>query len=405
MITVQPNILSVTQVNTYIKSVIDGDINLSSIIIVGEISNFTNHYRTGHFYFTLKDETSSLKAVMFRNANMRLGFLPENGMKVICFGRVSVYERDGQYQLYVEDIQPDGVGSLKVRYEQLKTKLEKEGLFDPEHKKSLPERPTRIGVVTSPTGAALQDIINVISRRFPLCEIVLSPAEVQGENAPSSLKKALKKLDELNYVELIIIARGGGSIEDLWAFNNEELSRAVFKASTPVISAVGHETDFTICDFVADLRAPTPSAAAEIAVPDINDEIAYVNALRSFSKETVLSKIDDYRNRVRELSSTPCFYSRKTIVESYNSKVSELKNSLDRQYSKTIEDNFCKALSLYSKLDVLDPLKVLIRGYSIVLKDGKSVNSVQDVAQGSDIDIRMSDGNMKCKVLETEMLK
>lgn len=405
MITVQPNILSVSQVNTYIKSVIDSDLNLSSVIIVGEVSNFTNHYRTGHFYFTLKDETSSLKAVMFKSSNIRLRFLPENGMKVICFGRISVYDRDGQYQLYVEDMQPDGVGALNVRFEQLKSKLDKEGLFSSENKKPLPHRPSKIGVVTSPTGAALQDIINVISRRYPLCEIVLAPVEVQGDNAASSMVKALKTLENQNYVDLIIIGRGGGSIEDLWAFNDEALARTIFSISIPTISAVGHETDFTICDFVADCRAPTPSAAAEIAVPDIFDDVAYVKRLRQYIEDTVSNMIQSKRTIVESLRSRPCFHSQNMILESLYKKVESFKFILDRNYSQKIEDSLSKVKTLYSKLDALNPLNVLLRGYSIVQKDNKSINSVEQIDLNDNVDVLMTDGKLKCKVLETEKVK
>ena len=402
MITVSPNILSVSQVNTYLKSIIDGDINLSSVIVIGEISNFTNHYRTGHYYFTLKDENASLKAVMFRTSNQRLRFMPESGMKVICFGRISVYERDGMYQLYVEDMQPDGLGALNVQYEQLKAKLDKEGLFSSQHKKPLPSRPTKIGVITSPTGAALQDILNVIGRRYPLCEIVLAPVEVQGESAAPSMIKALKRLDSLNYVEVIIIGRGGGSIEDLWAFNDEQLARTIFSVSTPVISAVGHETDFTICDFVADYRAPTPSAAAEIAVADIADEIAFVNSSKSRLKDILLQKIEQRRILVENLKNRPCFFKQQSLIELYRKKIESLQLCLENNYSAKIDDETRKVLSLYSKLDALDPMKVLLRGYSIVQKQGKSINSINNVTVDEELNVLMSDGKFKCKVLETE---
>lgn len=402
MITVQPNVLNVSQVNTYIKSLVDGDINLSTVFVVGEISNFTNHYRTGHYYFTLKDEISSLKAVMFRTANQRLRFMPENGMKIICYGRISVYERDGIYQLYVEDMQPDGIGALNVRFEQLKSKLEKEGLFSEENKKTIPQRPSRIGVITSPTGAALQDILNVIERRFPLCEIVLAPVEVQGDNAAVSMVNALKKLDELNCVDLIIIGRGGGSIEDLWSFNDESLARTIYSVSTPVISAVGHETDYTICDFVADLRAPTPSAAAEISVPDISEEKDYVLRLKSYLSSLASGNITALKNKVEKLRSNPCFYNKQSVLEIYDKRVNSLKLQLDSNFNSINQVKYRKVLSLYSKLDALDPTKVLLRGYSIMLKDGKNVNSINDIFVDDCIDIMVSDGKLKCNVIETE---
>lgn len=403
MITVQPNVLSVTQVNTYIKSVVDGDINLSQIIIVGEISNFTNHYRTGHFYFTLKDETSKLKAVMFSTYNQRLKFIPEDGMKVICFGKISVYDRDGQYQIYVYDMQPDGLGALNVKFEQLKSKLEKEGLFSSENKKEIPSMPFKIGVVTSPTGAAVEDILNIISRRFPLCEVVISPAEVQGENAASSMVQALNKLEKTKYVDLIIIGRGGGSIEDLWAFNDEALARTIFNVTTPVISAVGHETDFTICDFVSDLRAPTPSAAAELAVPDISEVKEYITGIKSYIKDKTISNIDEKRRIIEVLRSKPCFYSQNSFIEINKDKINMLSLTLDKIFGEYFDKNVSKVNSLYNKLDALNPMKVLLRGYSIVQRDFKTVNSVKNINKDDDLTIKMSDGKVKCKVLETEI--
>ncbi|MBR6789350.1 MAG: exodeoxyribonuclease VII large subunit, partial [Oscillospiraceae bacterium] len=269
------DILTVSQINQYLKQTLDEDVQLKSIFIRGEISNFTHHLKSGHFYFTLKDAKSAIKAVMFKWNASQLRFKPSNGMSVIIFGSVQFYERDGVCQIYCTDMQPDGIGALYTAYEQLKAKLEGEGLFDPSHKKQLPAFPKRIGVITAKTGAALQDVINILSRRYPLGELVLIPALVQGEQAPASICTALKQAENAE-LDLLIVGRGGGSIEDLWAFNDERVARTVYACPIPVISAVGHETDYTICDFVADLRAPTPSAAAELAVPDCSvlwDEI------------------------------------------------------------------------------------------------------------------------------------
>ncbi|MBQ3004952.1 MAG: exodeoxyribonuclease VII large subunit, partial [Clostridia bacterium] len=265
-----PITITVSQLNAYLKSIIEYDDNLRDFYLKGEISNFTNHYRTGHLYMTLKDGESQVKAVMFRSAAQKLKFRPENSMQIIARGRISVYERDGQYQFYIEEMQPDGVGALALAFEQLKKKLENEGLFSKEYKKPIPEFPERIGVVTSPTGAAIQDILNVLGRRYPKAEVIFAPVQVQGDSASGQIAKAIFEFNQKKCADVLIVGRGGGSIEDLWAFNEEVVARAVFASKIPIISAVGHETDFTICDFVADLRAPTPSAAAELATPDID---------------------------------------------------------------------------------------------------------------------------------------
>ena len=291
-------VLSVSQLNRYIKMNFDADENLANIFISGEISNFTNHYRTGHLYFTLKDDSAAVRAVMFNSSAKRLKFMPEDGMKVIARGRVSVYEASGQYQLYVDDMQPDGVGALNLAYEQLKEKLQKEGLFSELHKKPLPPYPEKVGVITSPTGAAVRDIINVLGRRFPYAEIVFCPVLVQGDGAHLQLTDAVNLFNSERAADVIIIGRGGGSIEDLWEFNDEGLARAVYNSEIPVISAVGHETDFTICDFVADMRAPTPSAAAELAVPDANELQYALSALKNRMFLNVSSGIADRRSRL-----------------------------------------------------------------------------------------------------------
>lgn len=404
MISLQPMILNVTQLNTYIKSIIDGDLNLSTVAVVGEISNFTNHYRTGHYYFTLKDSNASIKAVMFKTANQRLKFMPENGMRVICFGRISVFERDGVYQLYIEDMQPDGLGSLNLRYEQLKDKLEKEGLFSSENKKVITSMPLKIGVITSPTGAAIRDILNILERRFPLCEVFLAPVEVQGEKSASGMIEALKKFEKLQCVDLIIIGRGGGSIEDLWSFNDEALAREIFKCSIPIISAVGHETDFTICDFVSDLRAPTPSAAAELAVPDIAEHKEYINQLSSVIKAISLNNIQEKITYIEGIKAKLQLLNPINIIENNISKINLLSKSLCKNYESFLRDNQSKVVSLYSNLDSLNPAKILLRGYSVVSNGSKSMNSVKNIEIDDEISVLMSDGTIKCKVTGKECL-
>lgn len=402
MISVQPTILEINQLNTYIKSLIDGDINLSSIAVVGEISNFTNHYRTGHFYMTLKDEKSSIKAVMFKSSNQRLKFMPENGMRVICFGRVSVFERDGQYQLYIEDMQPDGLGSLNKMFEQLKNKLEKEGLFSSEHKKPIPVMPSKVGVITSPTGAGLRDILNIIERRFPLCEVILAPVEVQGEKSAPGMVNALKKFDKLQCVDVIIIGRGGGSIEELWSFNDEELARTIFDVSVPVISAVGHETDFTICDFVADLRAPTPSAAAELAVVDKRELIKHILFLKESLKINIDGYIANEELKIINLKSSKQFLNPIKKIENEKQYLDTLTNRFNSGFISFLNNKGCKVESLYTKLDALNPMKVLLRGYSIAQKDKKLITKIEDVNADDLISVVVSDGNINCKVIETE---
>lgn len=322
-------VLSVSQLNRYIKMNFDADENLANIFISGEISNFTNHYRTGHLYFTLKDDSSAVRAVMFNSSAKRLKFMPEDGMKVIARGRVSVYEASGQYQLYVDDMQPDGVGALNLAYEQLKEKLQKEGLFSELHKKPLPPYPEKVGVITSPTGAAVRDIINVLGRRFSYAEIVFCPVLVQGDGAHLQLTDAVNLFNSERAADVIIIGRGGGSIEDLWEFNDEGLARAVYNSEIPVISAVGHETDFTICDFVADMRAPTPSAAAELAVPDANELQYALSALKNRMFLNVSSGIADRRSRLEYLTS-------KGVLKSPDEMLSNRSQRLDTAFSKML---------------------------------------------------------------------
>lgn len=394
-------VLSVSQLNRYIKMNFDADENLANIFISGEISNFTNHYRTGHLYFTLKDDSAAVRAVMFNSSAKRLKFMPEDGMKVIARGRVSVYEASGQYQLYVDDMQPDGVGALNLAYEQLKEKLQKEGLFSEQHKKPLPPYPEKVGVITSPTGAAVRDIINVLGRRFPYAEIVFCPVLVQGDGAHLQLTDAVNLFKSERAADVIIIGRGGGSIEDLWEFNDEGLARAVYNSDIPVISAVGHETDFTICDFVADMRAPTPSAAAELAVPDANELQYALSALKNRMFLNVSSGIADRRSRLEYLTSKGALKSPDEMLSNRSQRLDTAFSKMLSSYENRIGGKKVEFISAATALSKLDPMSVLMRGFAFVSdKNGKNVYSSQALAKGDKINVRFHDGSAVCEVKE-----
>lgn len=394
-------VLSVSQLNRYIKMNFDADENLANIFISGEISNFTNHYRTGHLYFTLKDDSAAVRAVMFNSSAKRLKFMPEDGMKVIARGRVSVYEASGQYQLYVDDMQPDGVGALNLAYEQLKEKLQKEGLFSELHKKPLPPYPEKVGVITSPTGAAVRDIINVLGRRFPYAEIVFCPVLVQGEGAHLQLTDAVNLFNSERAADVMIIGRGGGSIEDLWEFNDEGLARAVYNSEIPVISAVGHETDFTICDFVADMRAPTPSAAAELAVPDANELQYALSALKNRMFLNVSSGIADRRSRLEYLTSKGALKSPDEMLSNRSQRLDTAFSKMLSSYENRIGGKKVEFISAATALSKLDPMSVLMRGFAFVSdKNGKNVYSSQALAKGDKINVRFHDGSAVCEVKE-----
>lgn len=394
-------VLSVSQLNRYIKMNFDADENLANIFISGEISNFTNHYRTGHLYFTLKDDSAAVRAVMFNSSAKRLKFMPEDGMKVIARGRVSVYEASGQYQLYVDDMQPDGVGALNLAYEQLKEKLQKEGLFSEFHKKPLPPYPEKVGVITSPTGTAVRDIINVLGRRFPYAEIVFCPVLVQGEGAHLQLTDAVNMFNSERAADVIIIGRGGGSIEDLWEFNDEGLARAVYNSEIPVISAVGHETDFTICDFVADMRAPTPSAAAELAVPDANELQYALSALKNRMFLNVSSGIADRRSRLEYLTSKGALKSPDEMLSNRSQRLDTAFSKMLSSYENRIGGKKVEFISAATALSKLDPMSVLMRGFAFVSdKNGKNVYSSQALAKGDKINVRFHDGSAVCEVKE-----
>lgn len=394
-------VLSVSQLNRYIKMNFDADENLANIFISGEISNFTNHYRTGHLYFTLKDDSAAVRAVMFNSSAKRLKFMPEDGMKVIARGRVSVYEASGQYQLYVDDMQPDGVGALNLAYEQLKEKLQKEGLFSELHKKPLPPYPEKVGVITSPTGAAVRDIINVLGRRFPYAEIVFCPVLVQGDGAHLQLTDAVNLFNSERAADVIIIGRGGGSIEDLWEFNDEGLARAVYNSEIPVISAVGHETDFTICDFAADMRAPTPSAAAELAVPDANELQYALSALKNRMFLNVSSGIADRRSRLEYLTSKGVLKSPDEMLSNRSQRLDTAFSKMLSSYENRIGGKKVEFISAATALSKLDPMSVLMRGFAFVSdKSGKNVYSSQALAKGDKINVRFHDGSAVCEVKE-----
>lgn len=393
-----PSFITVTQLNFYVKSLLDADNKLKYVFVTGEISNLTDHYSSGHIYLSLKDEKSTVKAVMFSYSAKNLRFRPQNGMKVIVRGRVTLYEPTGMYQLYIEDMQPDGIGALTLQYEQLKEKLSKEGLFDEKYKKPLPEYPKVISVITSPTGAALQDIRNILSRRWPFSFVEVTPSLVQGDGAPAMLSDAVRKVNAQGKADVIIIGRGGGSIEDLWAFNSEELARAIFESKIPVISAVGHETDFTICDFVSDMRAPTPSAAAELATPDRFIHIDLLNKQRQY-----LSVLGEkiLRERETQLDEIRGFLVSKDPRESFYEKITEFSLSAEkfRSASENLLTNYERNLKEEKlRLFALSPTDILKRGYSHISKKGKTVSSVKLLSSGDTVDITLSDGKVSATI-------
>lgn len=387
------NPITVTDLNKYIKNKIDGDEMLNNVLVKGEISNFKNHY-TGHMYFTLKDENSLIKCVMFKSYTTHLSFMPKDGMKVMVLGSVAVFERDGIYQIYAKAMKEDGLGSLYTAYEELKKKLEQEGLFAESHKKKIPFMPKTIGVLTSNTGAVIRDIINVSTRRNPGVHIRLYPVPVQGPGAAEKIAEGIKFMNENKLADVLIICRGGGSLEDLWPFNEEIVARAIYDSELPIISAVGHETDFTIADFVADLRAPTPSAAAELAVANIEDVRETLKLYNNRYKVALKKKIELMRLSYEKCMARPAYKNpTQKINEQYmviDMKVKALQNSMMLKL-KEAKTSFVKETA---KLDSLSPLKTLTRGYSIVTKQesGKAIKSVDDLNSGEKVNLRLSDG-------------
>lgn len=392
------NPISVTDLNRYIKNKIADDELLNNVLVKGEISNYKHHY-TGHLYFTLKDENSLIKCIMFKSFAEKLKFEPKDGMKVMLLGSVSVFERDGIYQIYGKAMQEDGMGSLYKAYEELKAKLEKEGLFAQEHKKKIPMFPKCIGVLTSNTGAVIRDIINVSARRNPNVYIKLLPVPVQGEGAAEKIVDAIKIMNEQKLADVIIVARGGGSLEDLWPFNEEIVARAIYDSELPIISAVGHETDFTIADFVADLRAPTPSAAAELAVPNIAELSLKLQTYNNRYKQSLKKKVEFMRLRYEKCMNSRVFKEpTQKINEKYmliDMKIKSMENSILNIYNKN-KTNMVKQIS---KLDALSPLKTLTRGYSIVEENGRAIRTIKDLKKDAEIDIRLIDGRAKAKII------
>ena len=395
-------ILSVTQINRYISFKFKDDKKLSGVMIKGEISNFTAH-RSGHFYFTLKDKESSIKAVMFKSHAVNVKFMPENGMNVIAMGNISVFDRDGIYQVYVTDIVPDGIGSVYVASEQLKAKLQKEGIFDQSAKRPIPQMPVKIGVVTSKTGAALQDIINILSRRYPIGELVLVPALVQGEGAADSISKALIQAGKFD-CDVIILARGGGSLEDLTPFNTEKVAYAVYNSSVPVISAVGHETDVTIADLAADLRAPTPSAAAEVVSVSKGQLNGNLNYYNEKLKNLIRIKLNNAEASLERLTERLIRFSPQFKIENNIRKFDDLQKRLDFAFIKIISDYENKYISRISQMEALSPIKVLKRGYSLIYKNSNIISNISKLECGDIIEIKMSDGTVKAKIIAEDVI-
>ena len=439
--------LTVTALTKYIKRKFDVDPHLQDVLVKGEISNFKAHSR-GHMYFTIKDQNARIQAVMFSGQNRTMKFTPEDGMKVLVRGEISVFESNGNYQIYVKEMQPDGIGNLYLAYEQLKKQLEQEGLFNEARKKPIPKFPTYIGVITSPTGAAIRDILTTIKRRYPIGKVILIPALVQGPNAPLSIAKAVAAANQLGYLDVLIVGRGGGSIEELWAFNEEIVAREIFQSDVPIISAVGHETDFTIADFVADLRAPTPTGAAELAVPHMADLAERLSVRHTRLLRALKEKIGYETERFKNLQNSYAFRYPKNLYTQKEQQLDRLYERLERAGSRSLErkhDNYSRVLlrlksnhpeeqvkkarerynqlrkilqkevkqlygqkqytftSTLSKLQALSPLKIMERGYSLVYDENETlIKSVKDIKQGESLNVRLQDGMIDCKVVGVE---
>ena len=393
----RPEPITVTQLNKYMKDKIAGDEFLNNVFIKGEISNFKHHY-TGHMYFTLKDENSLIKCIMFKSATVNLDFKPQDGMKVLILGTVSVYERDGVYQIYCKAMKEDGIGILYKAYEELKAKLEKEGYFSKEHKKKIPFMPKTIGVLTSRTGSVIRDIINVSTRRNPNVHIRLLPVPVQGEGAAEKIEQAIKIMNEQKLADVLILARGGGSLEDLWPFNEEIVAKAIYNSEIPIISAVGHETDFTIADFVADLRAPTPSAAAELAVADVNELVNRLNIDVSRCKMALTKKIELMKLQYEKCMKSTVFTEPLQKINEYYLNIDNCIKKIENNINIKLRDSKIESTNLISKLDALSPLKTLVRGYCIVEIDGKVVSKAENLNKNDKIDLRFTDGIRKAIV-------
>ena len=415
------NYITISELNRYLKTKFENDTNLRMVYLKGEISNFKAHTR-GHYYFTLKDETSRLNAVMFSYHTGNLKFMPCDGMKVLVVGRISVYEQTGSYQIYVENMAEDGIGNLYVAFEKLKKDLAKEGLFNPEHKKRIPRMPKRIGIVTASTGAAIRDILTTIKRRYPICETILFPALVQGNEAAADIVKKIELANTYD-IDTLIVGRGGGSLEDLWPFNEEIVARAIYNSKVPVISAVGHEIDFTIADFVADLRAPTPTAAAELAVPDTSTILNYLETAKGRSYQAINNTINNYQTRINNVANSYILKKPTAMYEILEQKLDNLIDKLNKEINIVIDNNKVRLfkssnsyiltnpsmlykfkeqalLGLTEKLEVLNPISTLNRGYGIIKKDNVVVSSITNVNDNDDIVINLKDGNIYSKVVK-----
>lgn len=413
------NYITVTQLTKYIKYKIDNDVNLENVYLKGEISNFKAHTR-GHFYFTIKDENTRINAVMFSSSASKIKFVPSDGMKVLVSGKISVYEATGGYQIYVNEMLEDGVGNLYIAFEQLKKKLEQEGLFDPNHKKKIPKIPNTIGIITAPTGAAIKDILSTIKRRWPLAKTILFPSLVQGEEAASDIVRNIELSKNFD-LDVLIVGRGGGSIEDLWPFNEEIVARAIYSLDTPVISAVGHEIDFTISDFVADLRAPTPTGAAEMAVPNMSDVKTYLNQLNLRLATNISNNIKVKKEILKKLENSfvlknpisiyeikdqkfdnlyeRLLISYKNLVNNNSNKMIIINNNLVNSMSHLLTNNTNRYNNLIQKLEALNPILTLKRGYAIVKYDNKAIESIKKIKKDDIINIELQDGNIEAKVL------
>ena len=391
--------ITVQELNRYIKEKVDGDEFLNNIYVKGEISNFKLHY-TGHMYFTLKDENSLIKCIMFKSYTPHLAFMPKDGMKVLVLGSVSVFERDGVYQIYCKAMKQEGMGTLYEEYQKLKAKLEKEGLFDTSHKRKIPMFPKTIGVLTSSTGAVIRDIINVSTRRNPNVHIRLLPVPVQGPGAAEKIAEGIKKMNDEKLADVLIIGRGGGSLEDLWPFNEEIVARAIYDSKLPIISAVGHETDFTIADFVADLRAPTPSAAAELAVPNISDVVYTISTYQNRYRVALKRKLELIKMRYEKCMTLRVFKEPLQKINEKSISLDMLVKSIGNSINQKVTKARAESIKLIAKLDALSPLKTLSRGYSITEKDGKIVSNIDEINVDDILELRLKNGKLKTKVVE-----
>ena len=396
------DILTISQINEHIRVMMEEDQLLTAVAVRGEISNY-KVYPSGHHYFTLKDDESSLKCVMFRGNAVRLRFRPDNGMQIIAMGRISIYPKDGVYQLYCTALVPEGVGDLYAAFERLKERLSAKGFFDPVHKKPLPQFPERIGIITSSAGAAIHDILRILKKRYPICSVSLLPVRVQGAEAPMEIAEAIAYANRFKLADLLIVGRGGGSIEDLWAFNDEQVAQAIFESKIPVISAVGHEPDVTIADYVADLRAATPSNAAELAVPDQDALRQTLDAMQTVLNTALQQQLKGYKQQLSVLSTSVALYKPDVILQSRKTQLNQFNKNLIYAQKQNINKHAQKFFALAAKLDALSPLKVLSRGYAMVrTEQGSLVRSVQQIAASDKIQIRLSDGTVTASVTHVE---